>query len=354
MTLLYVDSFDHYDTIHIESKGWGRSFPAGSHEIALVSGRRATNCLSNDSSSNGTSIVHNISSSSSAILGCAMNITGTFGSNRTLLAFQNDSGAVHCQLVTTGSDQLQLRIGSDPSSGTVLDTTGASAFPLGAYSYYEFKLIPSDQVTGGLVEVKKDGLVILTSTAANTLQADLSIASFQAAKGYNASVIFTDDLYCLNLEGSDNNDYLGDVRVDALFSDNDGATVNFVPNVSGGNHEMVDDTTIPDDDATFVEAGTITDRDLYSVDSASLGTEIHGVQQCVLSRKTDAGTVNIAVITEKPGGSGERTTIVDSTASETYNYNLGVLESDPDDSTVWTDGKINATEYGFRVDNIIT
>ena len=161
-----------------------------------------------------------------------------------------------------------------------------------------------------------------------------------------------DDLYVLDGTGAINNNYLGDVRVDAEFTDADGATNLFVPNTGAASFTHVDDP-LPDGDTTFVEAGNIADRDLYSVDTASLGTVIHGIQQNVLARKTDAGTVTVDVISEKPSGTGEKVRNTE-TASDNYKYHLSISELDPDDNTSWNDAKVNATEFGFKINNIVT
>ena len=87
--------------------------------------------------------------------------------------------------------------------------------------------------------------------------------------------------------------------------------------------------------------------------AATLSTTIYAVQPVVYAKQTDAGTVTVELITQKPGGAGEKSSGT-STASTSYQFEHHILENDPDDTTTWTDTKVNATEFGYKINNIVT
>ena len=337
MTLLYVDSFDHYATAEIPAKGW--STP-GSAIISAGSGRRGGAALGTQGTLIADIATQSFTASDTIIVGCALKMT-TF-ENKDLLTLKESGGSEVALVEQTSAGELRL------TSGGISVITGISAFDPTAFSYYELKYVKGTGANA-IAELRKDAVVILSITTSNETAQCSSLSVLENLAAYFP---FLDDLYILNGLGTTNNNYLGDVRVDAHFADADGATVNFVGNTGATQFTHVDDP-LPDNDTTFVEAGNINDRDLHSVGSASLGTVIHGVQQTVLSRKTDAGTVTVDLIVEKPGGTGEKVRAT-KTASDTYTYHLSVSETDPDDSTTWTDAKVNAQEFGYKINNIVT
>jgi hypothetical protein len=341
MTLLFVDSFDHYLETEYTDKGYTKFF-SDNWTVGIGVGRRSGNCMLPNTgvgAVTGSYLSQSFTDSDGVVVGFAW--SSEFAGDNILILLDN-LGNTLASFTQTAAGEFKI------TSGGVTQTSATAAYTPNTYSYYECKYVKGTGANG-FFEVKKDAVILLTiSTSTETAQA--SAARFLDASVGVATKL--DDLYILNTLGGTNNDYLGDVRVDAHFADADGGTISFIPNTGAASWTHVDEIA-PDDDTTFVEAGNINDVDLYSVDAASLGTVIYGVQQDVLARKTDAGTVTVDVISEKPAGSGVKENGT-TTADDDYKYHLAILETDPDDSTTWNDTKINATEFGFKIDNIVT
>ncbi len=339
MTLLFIDSFDHYCTTEIPDKGYS---VGTSHTIVPGGGRRGGQAISSTGSSVGSIVTKDLPvDSDTLVVGCALKMSSF--EDTILLDIINSTGFSLARLNMTTSGALEI------ICGTKTAITAAGAFTPTQYNHYELKYIKGTGADA-FCQLRKDGVILLTISDGEETDQAAAVDLWRNVSSFKETT--ADDLYILNGLGVVNNDYLGDVRVDAHWTDADGATVSFTASSAAANFTHIDDNPCPDRDSTFVESGTISARAIYSVDAASLGTAIHGVQQAVFNRKTDAGTVTVDLITEKPSGSGEKIN-GSGTASDNYEFALAILETDPDDSTTWTDAKVNAEEFGFKVNNIV-
>ena len=344
MTLLYTDGFDHYATAAMDHKGWS-FFLADNHKIATTDGRRGTQSMFASGLNTGSHAAHAITPDSDTfIVGAAMKWSAFPGSDRDQIRILNNVGTEIAIFTITPAGELEI------TSGGQTKTTASSIWTPTQYNYYELKYTKGTGANS-FCELRKDGIALLTiNTGTATTQASSIEVLEKDTLSWSGSM---DDLYVLNGLGTTNNDYLGDVRVDTHYAIDDGADTDFVPFVAGTNFAMVDEV-LTDSDTTFVEAGSINARDLNGVTVATLGTQIHAVQQVIDNRKTDAGTVTVDVISEKPAGTGEKINANAQAVSDNYQMAIAVLETDPDDSTTWTDAKLNAQEFGYKIDNIVT
>ncbi len=344
MTLLFVDSFDHYASAEMNQKGYTTNAGPIEHTIVPAGGRRGTQCLSSEVgiSKQGLVLQKAILDSDTVVIGCAINIIDFHG--QTQIELNDAVGNSLLLFETTAAGEIQL------VSGGQTRTTSAAIYTPGTYSHYEIKYTKGTG-SNGFAEIRKAGVPLLTITnSTETAQgSEFEMLETFVLQGYS----LIDDLYVLNGLGSVNNDYLGDVRVDVHYADADGADTDFIPFTAGTNFAMVDET-LTDGDTSFVDAGTINARDVMGMDSASLATQIHGVQQVVNNRKTDAGTVTVDIISEKPAGSGEKVNANAQNVTDNYQMTTAILEDDQDDNVIWTDARINATEFGYKIDNITT
>jgi hypothetical protein len=345
MTLLYVDSFDHYDTSELQEKDWSTNAGSIVHKITQGEGRRGGACLKSNVGIGQFSLVaiHTIEPDSAmVVLGAAINIETYKGQKQ--VEFRDAVGASVALFETTPAGEITI------TAGTKTATTAAAIYTPNTYAYYELKYIKGTGADGFL-ELRKNTVVLLTIT---DHEETTDVSSFELIETFVLQDFSRlDDLYVLNGLGSKNNDYLGDVRVDAHFAASDGSVQNFNPNTGAASWTHVDDNPFPDADTTFNQAGSISDRDLHFMDASTLNTTIHGVQPVVLNRKTDAGSVHVQLISEKSGGSGEQITNLEFT-SDDYEFHYNILENDPDDDVTWTDSRIDATEFGYKIFNIIT
>lgn len=342
MTLLYMDGFDHYQTSELAEKGYNPVLSAN-YDVVPAAGRRGGKALKNGDI-NLSYVSQNFVSSDTVVVGAALSLGSAPSSfDLGVLVLEDAIGGLHSfEITTLGEYKL--------SSGGATATSSPGAWAISAYNYYELKFVKGTGADA-VLELRKDGIVQLTINTSTGVD-QIAGCRFLEGNSLTLTVMYMDDLYVLNGLGSTNNDYLGDSRVDTHLPASDGADSDFVPNLGGSNYTMVDEAN-PDYDSTFVQSGTVSERDLYTMPTTGLGTAIYGVQQSAFIKKTDAGTVTVDVVTEKPAGSGEK--VGDNrTASDTYSYHIALLETDPDDSTTWSDAKIDATEFGYKVNNIVT
>ena len=131
-------------------------------------------------------------------------------------------------------------------------------------------------------------------------------------------------------------------------TDANGATNQFTPNTATPNYQNVDEAQANETD--FVSSGTIGLKEQYEFPAPVLGTIIHGVQQVAVSRKTDAGTVTGELISD----SGSEQTWGTDTVNDGYSDMTATLDRNPQDGTAWSDGNISTTEFGFKLNNIVT
>lgn len=342
----------HYNTAAVPEKGYS-SVLSGQPSIQPTESRRSGPAMRLDAITGGDNFERSIPDSpdtEGAVIGAAIKISGTFFTDSVFFGIAGDDGnyVVNVSLGTDGSFSIGrgglMDVGT---KGTTLATSDPGDFTPNVYKYYELKYIP--HLTTGTVELRINEQVIITFTGD-------TITSFETGRGVagNSNTSFINvnlhDLYALSTEsGTDNNDYLGDVRVDCFFADTDGAENTFTPAIGTVNADMVDDLT-PDGDTTYVQAGTIGDVELYNVDALSLGTQIYGVQQVSSTRKTDAGAVEMSFSTKNSGGT--RIEAGDESIGDSYGFIVDMMDNDPESGNDWTDAIVNSTQFGFRIKQI--
>ena len=345
MALNFIDGFDHYATSSIGDKGYSTfgGFTGG-RSIDPTGGRRGGGAMKWNSSPGAQEILTLPTeiTDNTIVAGFAVKLSA-YTSARLFVIGETSGKLVQLDFTSGGALTMKNSITSTSVA------TANSFVPVNTYFYLEVKVFRDNTV--GTLELKKDGVSILTITGEDTTRgANVSVVEF--GQQYSGFTLRVDDLYVLDGSTANNNDYLGDVRIDTHYASADGATSDFTPFSATTNTAQVDESP-NDNDTTFVEAGTITDKDTYTMDTASLGSQIYGVQAVTSHKKTDAGTVTMDVIMEKPSGSGV-TVISTDTSNDDYKFTVGITDEDPDDDTTWTDAKVNAQEFGFKINNITT
>ena len=165
---------------------------------------------------------------------------------------------------------------------------------------------------------------------------------------------FYDDIYVLDdvdsgIAGAPNNDYLGDMIVEAIEVDGAGNTTELTPS-TGANFENVDDTPGHDGDGTHNESATVGLQDTYTLANLVLITndDIKAIQVCAVMKKPSAGTRSGRAIIRHGGTDYYGATVVLGTS---YVYSRDIAEgANPfGGTTQWTIANVNALEAGFDV-----
>lgn len=245
-------------------------------------------------------------------------------------------------------------------NGVTLGSSDSGVWAQGTGKFFETKVIAHP--SAGQVIVKLNGSVVVNLTGLNTGSAPWSYlygnASAYISYGVAGGCTTVDDLYVLNGAGSDMNDFLGDVRIMALWQSGNGALSDWV----GSDGNSTDNYALVRWDhpgGSYVQAATVGDTDAYDfqpIEELFPGsaptidpdtTQVLGVQVSGQAIKTDSvATKKVAVVARDTGGTvveGPQTAI-----ETTTSYFSGIFPRQPD-GTPWTLEDLNSAEFGIRI-----
>ena len=351
MSLLFMDSFDHYVSADMLEK-WDAVYqPDGPVPIiSATNGRRSSAALRMPfgSPTHRLAISKTVNATGSvAIFGIAFRPTSAAGSNSASIVAIWNGASVLASLRLNFDGTLSVTRG-DNYAGVVLGTSSAT-IPLNVFTYIEWKVTLSASV--GTHDVRLNGVSQLSLTGLNTTTGPTTWTMFElgqrafGASWSGASTVDHDDLYVCDGSGASPwNGFLGDCRVDAGVPSGAGASSQWTPS-AGSNYQNVDDAA-PDDDATYNETTTVGHVDTFVVpDAASAGATIRGVQVNLSAKKTDAGTCTIAPVVRHSSTNYVGT---DQAPATGYANLSQVFQTNPGTSAQWTEADFNAAEFGYK------
>ncbi|WP_160809574.1 hypothetical protein [Nitrosomonas sp. HPC101] len=212
------------------------------------------------------------------------------------------------------------------------------------YNYIEYKTVIHD--TTGSFELRLNGVTILSASNIDTkatANASVSSISFGFSNGlyHSKSVWSYDDIYILDTTGATNNDFLGDVRIDAIYPSADGNYAEWTPSTGSDHYALVDDATPNTTD--YVSDSTVGNKDSFVMGNppAMAGQLIYGVKVKAMANKDDAGARDLKV--------GVRSGTTDDLSaaqalSTSWRYYSNIYEVDPATGLAWTPGTVDALE----------
>lgn len=343
MSLLFVDSFDHYASGDFLSK-W-TSIVSTAPTISSGNGRNGTNCLRNTTVGSGGRQSHKTvgGTSDTLIIGFAMRQANlpVVGQRTFLELRENSTSHINVRLETSGLISVYR-------STTLLGTSSAG-FTANTYAYFEIKAKVHN--TTGTVDVKLNETSVLSLSGIDTqnggtgflnaffLSTEMSSGSDTAGQN-----IDWDDLYVCDSAGSVNNTFLGDVRITCLTPSGAGNSAQFTPS-TGSNYQNVDDST-PDGDATYNSSATVGNKDTFAFTDPAAGGTIKGLQFASYAKKSDAGSRSLAHVTRHSGTDYDEATVALGTA---YAFVMQIQELNPGTAAAWTVSDLSNAEFGYKV-----
>lgn len=338
MALLFCDGFDHVDDGY-ELLKWDYVYNAAYVTYATTYGRDGGWGMVISASAFLT-LQKNLSASPSTI------IVG-FASK---IIYQYDTRFF---AINDGSD-LQIQLWFDNSTGalkvyrdtTYLGITPPGSFNASTWHYIELKVVFSNTV--GSVEIKIDGTTQLTLTDIDTSHSgNEQCTGIQLLGQANNPWTFFDDLYICDTTGTVNNDFLGDITITTLYPTSDGNSSDFTPSTGTDHYALVDEAQLVGD-TDHNESSTVGHKDLYGVTTFSGTDNILGVQVVAAVKNTDTGTMSVRPLSRS--GAIPADNEGDSfTLSQTMKAAMHVFEKEPTDDVAWTAAKVNAAEFGLKV-----
>jgi hypothetical protein len=347
MSLLFLDSFDHYGTTDLLLK-W--SAATASAAIAATSGRRGGGALSLPATHN---VRKDLTGTRTLIVGFATKITAftsitdPLASPWFLTLGNNDGVHLNFAIALDGSISITRRTGSASTSWEQLGKTTGAVIQPNVYTYVEVKATISATGTGA-VKILINGVNVLNLVNITTIyyaSASETISRVSLLSPQNGGTATIDDLYICDTSGTLNNDFFGDVRIDALKPNADGAYRDFTPDTGTNHYSRVNEAVA--DQLSYVASSTVGAKDSYQFDDlTSIVGVVRGVQIVDVSTKDDAGARSIGHMV-KSGISEEYSAAIPLSTDRKF-YST-IHERDPATGTSWTQAGINGAEFGIVV-----
>ena len=339
MTLLRAESWDHFTSQAMIAEK--HSTVVGSAQsIAAAAGRNGTSALLlSNCNSWVTEAVNNLAT---VIIGVAHKSSGSDVNDKPFLRFM-DNATCHVEL----KKRTDGKIAAYRGDGTLLAVGTAT---LGATMRYIEAKVTINNTTGRVI-VKVDGATDIdtggggvdTQNGGNAYVTSIVLGTGDATSLTSFSMWF-DDLVIADTAGSVNNDFLGDVRVEAIYATGTGNSAQFTPS-AGANWENVDDNP-PDDDVTYNKSSTAGHKDTFAFGnlSSSTGTVL-AVCPTLRMRKEDAGARQMRAVCRLAAVETESADIAPQTQ---YDFYQSVFETKPGGGA-WTPTDVDGAEFGYKI-----
>jgi len=348
MALIFIDGFDHYDPQALDPFGdpWLARGKAAylSPQAQRIPGRRPSSYALRLPAGAGGGYVKNLETGrTSLIVGAALRVAPfeNTGEEPVLLGVRDTTAQV-THLVTIGNDG-RLRLYRRGYWDQLISTSVATAAARG-WHYVELQVVQG--TANGTVKVRANGVLAIDLWSQDTVQngGQLLTAFVGAVPGQACPVtVDVDDLYIADTLGTINNTFLGDVRVDALKAQANGALNQWTVEGAASAWQAVSDG----DETTALRAATAGLRQTFDVEALPAMTTpaIHGVQVTLLARKTDAGNGRVRGLVASGASTAVGPNIV---LQEQLAWHTALFERNPNGNVQWTEGAFNAAEFGVE------
>lgn len=336
MTLIFMDGAQGYNTAQMSRK-WNAGV-TGSPTINATGGRRSSPSIRLANWNEGVS--RGVTASATWIVGFAIKVSALPSAARAMFVF-SDGGINHVSICLNADGTVAARRGS--ATGTILGTSTA-VLTAGVFAYLEAKVLISDTV--GTVDIRKDGISILSLTVQDTRNvgnASADIMQFGGSSAEAATIDYDDIYVCNNAGSAPQNTFLGDSRVDTTFPNAAGNKSQWTPS-AGSNYQNVDEDPA-NDDTDYNFASVAATRDLYAFpDIAPTTGTVYGVAVNITARKDDATARTLRELTRR--GGTDYAGAVTQTLTTSYAMYTEILEQDPSTSAAWSIANVNLAEFG--------
>jgi len=327
MTNRFLDSFDHYNNLDYK---WDESQNA---TISSTTGRYGT--AGADLSFAGTVYIQkNFTDYPTGLaIGVAVYRTGV-----------PDGGDLITVLDTIGGTYRQVGLFLDYNGNLGVSSSGSTLFTttkiIQPNSWYYVELLTDISLTGS-ASVYVNG---------NTWGSGTGVTQ-STGSGWGNAVRFNgvgrpylDDIYINDTSGSLNNTVWGDVRVEAVYPDNDGFWQQWDLSTGSLGWDIVSNN--PPDLGQYLSTGSLAVKSTFLMSSLSAGTgTIKSVQQLRLAEKTDITVRETRNVLRLPSGAeyvGETNAM-----TEDPEYYQTIWQIRPD-NVAWNETTLDETQFGFE------
>ena len=356
MSLIFMDGFD---TIPSAAGGYGsptNKWAAGFTLDGPYAGRFGGQAFRSISTNNGSYCRRYIPqvTSGTFIMGMALKhdtpvLGGTAYQNyQRLLTITDNGTGPQCGLFIVDSGRLAIVKGTwntgNPSAN-IIDVTPSQVILANVWHYLEFKVNIGEF---GEYEVRLDNNLLFqdvnvdTTNAINTSSDIIEI--FGSENNGSNRYCYVDDFYICDNNGTTNNDFLGDCRVQTLVP-NANIDANFTPS-TGSNFECLNE--LPVNITDNVSSNVPDTVDLYDMSTLDyIPSDIYAIQTGIVAKKDNVGDRYIT--SRVVSGTTTTESLNSLTLTASYEGIYDVIELNPDTSAEWTKADIDDVKLGFKV-----
>lgn len=340
MAFKIIEGFDLYAGTTAPLGLFGTWLNASSGSIAIVSGRFAGQAVQlSDGTGNTSAIRRTLDSAITAFsIGFAFrhNSLDNVGT-QPIVRFLDTAVADQLSMYINGATGQIIVYRGLGSSVAISSGVGAIANQV----WHHIELVGTIDNSGTL-ELFIDGISqgTFSGDTQQTANVGAQFLQLQAPDGSGSgNQSWWDDIYL-----TDTAVRVGEMRVDSLRVNSDGAEQDFNPSPSSDAYQAIDDSTVSSSD--YIQAGTVGDTSYFGVtDLVATPEAIKAVQVTAFARKTDASTRQFKLLARVDG---VESTSGDQTLTATYQRFAEAFETVPGGG-VWDAVAVNDLEIGVRV-----
>lgn len=253
--------------------------------------------------------------------------------------YRDGSNAVLVTIAVSATGGIQVYRGEN--NGTLLGEVAGPILVANSWQHVESKVLFSTTV--GTVEVRVEGVTVLTLTGQNTGAGPCAIvANANEGSGTgNVTRYYIKDLVVWNGAGSVNNNFLGSVQVYELTPSSD-VSLNWTPSTGSTGWDLIDEAP-PNDDTDYIYApDPAPAAALFGMTNLPADvTSVKGLYVVARSKKTDGGDGTLQVGLKSGASTGLGT---DRPVTTTYTYWTDMFELDPATSAAWLPAAVDAVQ----------
>lgn len=255
-----------------------------------------------------------------------------------------------------GFDQFgSIELYSYSGVGTLPSLTAKTApgvFVPGNWFWLEFRIVPG--YTTGAIEIRVNTVPVLSLSNIRTANgtpvapaANPAISHLNWETNFGSIQWATDDVYFLTEDGTDNNTFLGNVRIKYMQVVSNASPIEWL--IGGSDPAPTNWQSVLNDalnDTKYVYSTTPGDQDLYNVDPNINAPFVYGVEVGGAYRMDDATQRFVANVLESGGVQVDGTT---QAINQSYTVFYDVYERNPATGLQFTGAEANAIKIGPKV-----
>jgi hypothetical protein len=215
------------------------------------------------------------------------------------------------------------------------------------WHYVEFKLVISDSIPADSCVVKIDGFEVL-NLPEGTDTTGLGDPNWGFSRIRLGSNVFYDDIYVCDTVGTENNDFLGDSRVDVIRPAGDGTYSQGTPTTGTSHYSLVNQVQY--NPTVGIVLDTTEDKESYTMSqllpSGIVSNDVHGIELATVAYNLDgSGSKRMGKLVVQGSSELELNDSNDGiSTSASFNFQITPVDAD---AAQWTVNSVNNAQFGI-------